>query len=269
MFYYYSIVSKPLTSVRLQNEICPVCSKKGTLEVTLYMKYVIFVIPMFGLGRPTSVHCIECSHEIKSVNTPLFANKNYSPKILNALKDIKANHKRTLWQLLCPWSLIILLGIAAISGLIMQQSVKHTNAQNSEMLANPKIGDIYKVSIDSMYLLNANTMESKTSQTLFKIVDIKNDTILMVRNKQQTEGMGLKENEWSTLSREDNAFESTPHKISLKGITENKQVFEFFNQKKIDSINKTDAVKSTDPFHFSRSIGRIPNYNGIEVVERK
>ena len=273
MFYYYSIVSKPLTSALIEKETCPVCSKKGTLEVILYMKFAAAIIPMFGLGRPTGVHCIECDHEIKSVNTPLLAEafnqKKYSPGILIAIKTIKATHKRTLWQLLYPWSLMIILGIAAICGLVMQYTVKHTNSQNSEMLANPKIGDIYKVTIDSMYLLNANTMGSKRSQTLFKLVDIKNDTLLMVRNKQKKEGIGVKENEWSTFSREDNAFESIPHKISLKGIAENKQIFEFFNQKKIDSINKTDVVKSTNPLHFSQLIGQIPNYNGIEVVERK
>ncbi|MCV9931002.1 hypothetical protein OIU80_01775 [Flavobacterium sp. LS1R47] len=273
MFYYYSIVSKPLTSTLIEKETCPVCSKKGTIEVILYMKFAAAIIPMFGLGRPTSVHCTECGHEIKSVNTPIlaeaFSQKKYSPGIINAIKNIKANHKRTLWQLVYPWSLMILLGIAMICGLVMQYSVKHTNSQNSEMLANPKIGDIYKVTIDSMYLLNANTMGSKNSQTLFKIVAIKNDTLLMVRNKQKKEGIGVKENEWSTFSRENNAFESIPHKISLKGIAENKELFEFFNQKKIDSINKTDLVKSTNPLHFSKSIARIPNFNGIEVVERK
>ncbi|KFF02404.1 hypothetical protein [Flavobacterium reichenbachii] len=269
MFYFYSIVTKPLTSVVLQNEICPVCSKKGTIEVVLYMKFATALIPMFGLGRPTSVHCTECGHEIKSVNTPLFAQNNYSPGIINGIKTIKANHKRTLWQLLYPWSILILLGLLCIFGLLTQYSVSRTNSQTSEMLANPKIGDVYKVNIDSMYLLNANTMGSKRSQTLFKIIDIKSDTLLMVRNKQKTEGIGVKESDWNSLSREDNTFETAPHKISLKGITERKEVFEFFNQKKIDSINKTDRVKSIDPLHFSKSIGQIPNYNGIEIVERK
>jgi|GEM_PF-1339721 len=273
MFYYHSIVSKPLTSILIEKETCPVCSKKGTIEVILYMKYAAAIIPMFGLGRPTAVHCTECGHEIKSVNTPLlaeaFGQKKYSPGIINAIKNIKANHKRTLWQLLYPWSLLILLGLLFLLGLLKQYSVSHTNAQTSEMLANPKIGDVYKVNIDSMFLLNANTMGNKRSQTLFKIIDIKSDTLLMVRSKYKTEGIGVKESDWSSLSREDNAFETIPYKISLKGITENKEVYEFFNQKKIDSINKTDVVKSINPFHFSKSIGQIPNYNGIEIVERK
>lgn len=273
MFYYYSIVSKPLTSSLIEKETCPVCSKKGTLEVILYMKFVAMIIPMYGLGRSTSVHCSECGHEIKSVNTPilaeLFNQKKYSPGILSAIKTIKANHKRTLWQLLYPWSLMILLAIAAICGLIMQYSIKNTNSQNSEMLANPKIGDIYKVTIDSMYLINPNSMGSKSSQTLFKISAIKDDTIFMLRNKDKAEGIGVRESEWSAFSREDNAFVGTPLKISLKGISQEKRIFEFFNQKKIDSIHKTDLIKSTSPFHFSKSIGSIPNYNGIEAVERK
>lgn len=269
MFYYYSIITKPLTSVILQNEICPVCSKKNCIEVTLYMKYASSIIPIFGMGRPTSVHCTECSHELKSFNTPLFAKKNYSPEILNAIKDIKTSYKRTLWQLLYPWTLFILIGLLAIFGLFKQQSRKNTDNHNKELLENPKVGDIYKVNIDSIYLLNANAMTSKTSQTLFKISGIKNDTLLMVRNKQKKEGMGLKESDWETFSREDNAFDTIPYKISSKGITERKEIFEFYDQKKIDSINKTDVVKSINPFNFSKSIGRIPDYNGIEIVERK
>jgi hypothetical protein len=273
MFYYYSIVSKPLTSTLIEKETCPVCSKKGTIEVILYMKYAAAIIPMFGLGRPTSVHCIECGHEIKSVNTPLlaeaFSQKKYSPGIINAIKNIKSNYKRTLWQLLYPWSLLILLGLLCVIGLLKQYSISHTNLQTSEMLANPKIGDVYKVNIDSMYSLNPNTMGSKRSQTLFKITAIKSDTLLMVRSKQKTEGIGVKESDWNSLSREDNTFETVPHKISFKGISERKEIFEFFDQKKIDSINKTDRVKSVDPFHFSKSIGQVPNYNGIEIVERK
>lgn len=269
MFYYYSFITKPLTAVRLRNETCPVCSKKNCIEVTLYMKYASSIIPLFGMGRPTSVHCTECGHEIKSYNTPLFAKKNYSSEILNTIKDLRSNHKRTVWQLLYPWSLLILLGLLCVFGLLKQYSVSQNNSKNDEMLANPKIGDVYKVNIDSMYLLNANSMGSKRGQTLLKIVNIKNDTLLMVRNKQKTEGVGVSESDWKTLSREDNAFETIPYRISAKGIAERKEIFEFYDQKKIDSINKTDVVKSTDPLHFSKSIGRIPNYNGIEVVERK
>lgn len=272
MFYYYSIVSKPLTSALIKKETCPVCSKKGTLEVILYMKFVAMIIPMYGLGRSTSVHCCECSHEIKSVNTPLladaFGQKKYSPGILNAIKSIKANHKRTLWQLFYPWSLTLLLGIAAICGLVMQYAVKQNNAQSTEMLANPKIGDVYKVTIDSMYLLNANTMGSKRSQTLFKIIDIKKDTLLMVRNKQQSEGIGIKENDWESISREDSNYETKIHKISQKGIAEYDQMYEFLDQKKIDSINKTSLGKSTNQ-RFSKSIGQIAKSNGIKTVERK
>lgn len=269
MFYYYSIIAKPLTTVRLRNESCPVCSKNNCIEVTLYMRYTSFIIPFFGMGRTTSVHCTECDHEIKSLNTGVFAKKNYSPEILNAIKDIKTNHKRTLWQLLYPWSVFILIGLLIIFGLFRQYFLKNTEKHNEELINNPKVGDIYKVNIDSMYLLNPNTMTSKTSQTLFKIYGIKNDTLFMVRNKQKKEGMGFNESDWNTFSREDNAFETIPYRISSKAIVERKEIFEFFDQKKIDSIKRTDVIKSTNPFHFSKSIGQIPNFNGIEVVERK
>lgn len=272
MFYYYSIVSKPLTSALIEKETCPVCSKKGTLEVILYMKFVAMIIPMYGLGRSTSIHCCECGHEIKSVSAPilteLFNQKKYSPEILNAIKSIKTNHKRTLWQLFYPWSLTLLLGIAAICALAMQYVLNQNNTQSTEMLANPKIGDVYKVSIDSMYSLDESTMASKRSQTLFKIIDIKNDTLMMVRNKQQSEGMGIKENDWELISRDDSNYETKIHKISQKAIAEYDQMFEFLDQKTIDSLNQASLMKSTNQ-RFSKSIGQIAKSNGIITVERK
>jgi hypothetical protein len=124
--------------------------------------------------------------------------------------------------------------------------------------------------MDSIFLsVDGKATENKTSKTLFKIIDIKNDTLLMVRNKQKMEGIGLTESDWSSLSRENNAFETTTHKISVQGITEKKEIFEFLDQKKIDSINKADVAKSINPYHFSKSIGKIPDYNGIEMIERK
>ncbi|WP_123947518.1 hypothetical protein [Flavobacterium reichenbachii] len=270
MFYIISIVTKPLASIRLKDETCPVCLKKGCLEVTLYVRYGKLIIPLLYMDRPTSVHCTECGHEIKSINSSLSNKKEYTTGIINAVKDIQANHKRSLLRFINPWTVFILFGLGLIYGLFTAWNSKNTNTQNIELLKDPKVGDIYKVNIDSMFLTpDGKAAENKISQTLFKVINIKNDTLLMVRNKHKKEGMGVYESDWNALSREDNAFEIITHKISLKGITERKEVFEFFDQKKIDSINKADEVKSTNPFHFSKSIGRIPNYNEIRMVERK
>ncbi|QDW23104.1 hypothetical protein [Flavobacterium sp. KBS0721] len=270
MFYIISIVTKALTSKRLSDETCPVCLKKGCLEVTLYSRYAKAIIPFLSMGSPTSVHCTECGHEIKSVNAPYFDKKKYTPGILNGIKDIKASRKHSLFQFINHVTVFIILGLALIYGLFSLWSFKNTNTHINELLKNPKVGDVYKVNMDSTLLTpDGRATQNKSFQTLFKVINIKNDTLLMVSNKHKSEGIGVSENDWNSLSREDNAFETIPHKISLKGITEKKEIFEFFNQKKIDSINKTDEVKSTNPFHFSASIGKVPNYNGIEIVERK
>lgn len=268
--YHYSIVTKPLTSILLNDEICPACNKKGTIEVTLYLRYAKLIIPILSMGRPTSVCCVECNHEIKSVNTPLFDKKKYSPGVMNGIKKIQASRKRTLLRFINPWTVFILLGLCLIYGLISLCFSVNNKTINSELLKNPKVGDIYKVNIDSTFLnIDKKAAENKISKTLFKIVNIKNDTLLMVRNKHKAEGIGMQESDWNSLSRENYAFETIPYKISLKGILEKEEILEFFNQKRIDSIHKTDSEKSTNPFHFSKSIGRIPNYNGIEIVERK
>ena len=269
-FYRYSFITKPLTSIILSNETCPACNRKGCIEVTLYLRYAKVLIPILSMGGPTSVCCIKCGHEIKSVNTPLFDKNKYSPHITNGIKDIQASRKRNFLEFINPWTIFILLGLALIYGLLTVSSFTNNEANNIELLKNPKVGDIYKVNIDSMFLTpDGRAAENKFSQTLFKISGFKNDTILMVRNKQKKEGMGLKESDWDTFSRDDNAFETIPYRINLKGIAERKEIFEFFDQKKIDSIKKTDVVKSTNPLHLSKSKGRIPNINGIEVVERK
>lgn len=269
-FYRYRFITKPLTSIILSDEMCPACNKKGCIEVTLYLRYAKVFIPILSMGRPTSVCCIECGHEIKSVNTPLFDKNKYSPGVTNGIKDIQASRKRSLLEFINPWTVLILLGLSLTYGLISLWSFSSNKTVNNELLKSPKVGDIYKVNIDSMFIsADEKAVENKISKTLFKIMDIKNDTLLMVRNKHKAEGIGLCESDWNSLSRKNNDFGSTPYKISSKGISEKKEILEFFNKKKMDSINKTDLVKSTNPFHFSKSIGKIPDYNGIEIIERK
>lgn len=269
-FYRYSFITKPLASHILSNETCPACNRKGCIEVTLYLRYAKVLIPVLSMGRPTSVCCIECGHEIKSVNTPLFDKNKYSHGITNGIKDIKASRKRSLLELINPWTVFILLGLGLIYSLISLWSFSGNKTDNNELLKNPKVGDIYKVNIDSMFIsADGKAVENKISQTLFKIINIENDTLLMVRNKHKTVGIGLNENDWNSLSRKDNAFDTISYKISSKGISERKEIREFFDQRKIDSINKKEAVKSINPFHFSKPIGKIPDYNGIEIIERK
>lgn len=263
MIYTYSIISKPLTSEIVKNATCPVCSKKGTVEVVLYMKYASCLIPFFGLGRDTSVHCNECGHEIKGINLPLFARKNYSQEIKTAIKDIRANYKRTLWQLIYPWTFFILFGMLIIFAVCKQAYVKRTSGNNIELLNNPQIGDIYKVAVDS-----SSNSQTVFAVTLYRIADIKNDTVFMVRNNLTKDGMGLDENEWNDFSRDQDAFKHKQYKISAAGL-KNKNLFEFYNKKTVDSINASDVIKSTDPLHFCKSIARIPDHNGIQIIERK
>lgn len=111
IFIIYQIVTKPLTSKILSDEICPVCEKKDSQELTLYMRYMAVGIPFFGMGRYTGVVCTNCGNVLKNPYSSIFAKKKYSDKVASAIKDIRANHKRTLWQLLYPWSIWFILPV--------------------------------------------------------------------------------------------------------------------------------------------------------------
>lgn len=257
MVYYYEIVSKPLTAERLPQEVCPVCQKKGDIEVTLYMRYVSMLIPIFGMGRTTGIHCTNCGHEIKASNEPLFAKKNLSPEIKIAIQNIKATHRRTLWQLLYPWSLFLLLACLIGFGVVSTMFRKHTTANNKQLMENPKPGDIYKARLE--LLGDDNSLHSQ--YVLVKLLRINGDTMYIVPGKQSVQ-FGYSESDWQPLSRKDDAFESTEYKVSLKVFVYNNDPGDFITFKTGGSGNV-----DTDP---GKKIGAVAGDNSgrMKVVER-
>jgi hypothetical protein len=109
MLLFYDIINKPLAEKSLPSETCPYCLEKGRIKLTLYMRYCSMIIPFFGMGRPTGLDCTNCGYEIKSPNAPLFTKKNYSAAVSASIKEIKTNHKRTIWELTYPWSAFFLI----------------------------------------------------------------------------------------------------------------------------------------------------------------
>lgn len=273
MVYYFEIVSKPLTAERLPQEVCPVCQKKGDIEVTLYMRYISMLIPIFGMGRATGVHCTNCGHEIKAPKEPLFAKKNLSPEIKIAIQNIKATHRRTLWQLLYPWSLILLLACLIGFGVVSTMFRNKTKVTTQTYLSHPQVGDMYKASLDSMFLNANNSMESASQKTLLKLVRITGDTMVMLRNKQVVTGYGFEESNWSNLSRKDDAFGPVEYKISLEHFTDPVQpgrLWKYYDKTAIDSITrnkKTSAIIESD---MAKPIGKLCSDNSgrLKVIER-
>jgi hypothetical protein len=219
MIVFYQIVTKPLTAKNLPDETCPVCGQKGGVQVTLYMRYISALLPVFGLGSRTGVHCSLCSHEIKNPDAPLFTKQQYSPTIAAAIKDIKETYKRTLWQQLYPFSMCWLFLLLIIVAFIFGQGAKQRMATTRELLAHPQPGDIYKSSW-------SDTESSQSRSLLVKFNRVSGDTMFVVLSKASvTNSYSAKD--WKTLSSDDSAFDPQEYKISYPRFLETKDFFAF------------------------------------------
>jgi hypothetical protein len=173
------------------------------------MRYIrAFFLPIFGMGRTTDVHCTECGHVVKEANASVFAKKNYPQSIAAAIKDIRATHTRTLWQLIYPWSfwfLILALFLTAFIGAGIEKS--HRNNVR-EMLKHPQVGDVYKC------LWNVNDYNQQIGLRV-KTLRINGDTMVVVLSKDIiSEGLNYYDpKEWDKISN--SAFDSKEYKMSL------------------------------------------------------
>ncbi|WP_127338597.1 hypothetical protein [Flavobacterium cupreum] len=267
MIYYYQIKYTPLTAVLLPNEECPVCGKTNTIEVVLYMRYLRSLVPFFGMGRTTEVYCTSCDHVIKDPAAPFYAKKNYSSGIAENIKNIRASHKRTWWQLIYPWTICWLMLVLAGYGLINQAIIQKKIRDNQELLENPVIGDIYKVYIYSQFL-DVNTTDQQGMFTLFKLNHISGDTLFMICNKEYPLNYGFQESDWKNLSRNDDAFKSKTYKISFQKLldtTSERPIWQYYDKTALDSIRKT-SPKNNETGQF---IGRLCHYNTqLKIIER-
>lgn len=256
MIFIYQIVTKPLTSRLIADESCPSCNEKNSLEVTLYMRYIAMGIPIFGMGRKTSVVCRNCGNVIKKTDTSIFKKRKYSDNVAAAIKDIR-NHKRTLWQLLYPWSLcfvlpvliLVFMGIAAINK-------KNTNNKAKEyaaLLMNPKSGDIYK----------ATWSENGMSEgVLVKLLRTNGDTMYVVRSKTKIP-MSFAKEEWDKLSSDAEAFETKEYKVKKFSALKETNYADFFQYNK-------DANNKEYPIYLGQVLNSKCEMDlDFETIERK
>lgn len=218
MIYYYQIVNKPIAQKMLIGESCPVCNQQNTLQLTLYMKYISAIVPIFGMGRTTGVHCTVCNHIVKSQGASVFAKKNYSQNIKNEIKNLRASYKRTIWQLLYPWTGTLLFAGLVVTGLIMTRVKQFQDSKVAEILANPQAGDTYK---SDWYVNN-----TRDKGALIKIIRISGDTIVIVRSSQLLDGADVfGKSHWNKIS--DDGFSPEEFKIKLSRFLKDRQFEEF------------------------------------------
>lgn len=255
--FIYQIVTKPLTSKIIPDEICPACSKTGSIELTLYMKYISMGIPLFGMGRRTGVLCTSCGTIIKNPHSSVFARKKYSQNVAAAIKDIRANHKRTLWQLIYPWSIwfvipvliLVLLGISSINKRNTDEKAK----EYAELLMHPKPGDIYK---STWYENNLST------GVLVKLMRINGDTLYIVKTKKNIP-ISFAEQEWNKLTSDPEAFETKEYKIKKFSLLKEANFGNFF-------MYNNDENKKEYPVYLGDVLNSKCEMDlGFETIERK
>ncbi|KQB42584.1 hypothetical protein RC62_3591 [Flavobacterium aquidurense] len=255
--FIYQIVTKPLTSKIIPNEICPVCSKNDSIELTLYMRYIAMGIPLFGMGRRTGVVCTSCGNVLKNPDSSIFARKKYSDNVAAAIKDIRASHKRTLWQLVYPWSIwfvipvliLIMLGISSIN----KRNTSEKAKEYAELLMHPQIGDIYK---STWYENNLST------GVLVKLMRIDGDTLFIVKTKKNIP-MSFAQEEWNKLTADPEAFETKEYKIKKFSLLKETNFGNFF-------MYNTDTNKKDYPVFLGSVLNSKSEMDlGFETIERK
>jgi len=219
MVYYYEIVTKPLVSECVHGETCPICEKKDSIYVTLYMRYISALIPMFGMGRVTGVQCKACTHVLKHPGAAIFAKKNYSAEVDTVIKELRKNHKRTLWQLIYPWSFWLAILILAGVGYIYSQVRNYKTKQTQEILSHPQPGDIYK----SIW---SDEEASTGVGVLVKVVRVDGDTLFVVHTTNSIP-FSYHKKDWSTLSTSDASFDNKQYKLNLPSFTRSKSYMEY------------------------------------------
>ncbi|OMQ12960.1 hypothetical protein [[Flexibacter] sp. ATCC 35103] len=255
--FIYQIVTKPLTSKIIPNEICPSCSKNDSIELTLYMRYIAMGIPIFGMGRRTGVICTSCGSVLKNPDSSIFARKKYSDTVAAAVKEIRANHKRTLWQLVYPWSIwfvipVLILILLVISS-INKKATNEKAKEYAEILMHPQPGDIYKA---TWYENNLST------GVLIKLIRIDGDTLFIAKTKKNIQ-MSFAEKDWNTLTEDPAAFETKEYKIKKFSLLKETNFGNFF-------MYNADANKKDYPVFLGSVLNSKSEMDlGFETIERK
>lgn len=222
LIFIYQIITKPLQTKPIIDEVCPVCGNKDTIYLTLYMRYIAMGIPLFGMGRRTGVVCTNCGNIIKSPDSSIFAKKKYSPRVAQAITDIRHNHKRTMWQLVYPWSIwfvmpfliLILWGITSIN----KKRTSEKANEYKELLMHPKPGDIYK----STWVEN-----SMSAGVLVKLMRINGDTMYIFKTRKNIP-FSFSEDQWNKLDADPGSFESKEYKVKKFSALKEENYGDFF-----------------------------------------
>ena len=136
---------------------CTNCGQKGTFACTVFSKYahVMWILPLFPIGKRTVVWCQHCGKEYKQLSEA-------PPNVQSQIMAFRRKSKAPFWQ----WTgLLLLAGFLVSAFFSVQRETKNTR----KYLESPEYKDVYFVKYDNDY-------------SLMYIVDIRDDSIFFSDN---------------------------------------------------------------------------------------
>jgi hypothetical protein len=172
----------PLLKTEYAGIPCPNCKTNHSIQISIFQRYAhVFWIPFFPIGKTGVSVCGNCRQVLKLKEMPADLRLSYD--------NLKLQTKTPIWT----FSGLGIVAVIAIGVTIHGQ-------QNEKKIANlinkPKAGDI------------AQIKEKENQYTLYKVVDVKKDSVYLVINKYQTDD----ENDISNL--EVKGFDTAVNAIS-------------------------------------------------------
>lgn len=129
----YGLKSKELQNFQTEEMECPKCQADSPFFIRYFQRHFhVFWIPLFPVGKPFSVYCMECEEELKKKELPT----DFVQRVKGRKKELKTPWKRFL--------ALPILGTLFFSliGLGISQSNEDT-VEEQKKIETPEIGDLY------------------------------------------------------------------------------------------------------------------------------
>jgi hypothetical protein len=139
---------------------CPNCGRQNSTELYVFQKYAhIFWIPFFPTGKTAVTQCDHCKQVLKPKEMP--------SSIKLAYENVKSQTKTPVWT----FSGLVILAILVSIGVV---SAQQNDKKNALLILSPQSGDVFEVKTEDR------------QYTLFKVDDVKEDSIFLRINQYQT-----------------------------------------------------------------------------------
>lgn len=198
MLIYYGSRSVHLKSEVCNHYVCPNCSTKGSVTLSLYRKHAhIYWIPMFPIGKLRFTECSNCGQVLEGKEIP--------EELKETFEAMKAEAKGPIWQ----FSGLVVIALLA---LFITYMIQRDNELEQEYLNSPQVGDVYQYKEE----LNFSTL---------KVIRVTNDSIFVVPNDYMTDKRtGISEIDVNENYKEENVYSLT--REDIRKLFEDKVIYD-------------------------------------------